>query len=47
MSVVAVVRTWPEVFRELGVSERDIEAVAPAFLYDGLFAETPVEPPPV
>jgi serine/threonine-protein kinase HipA len=45
--VVAVVRAWPEVFRELGVVERDIEAIAPAFLYNGLFAETPVEPPPV
>lgn len=46
-SVVAAVRTWPEVFRELGVAERDIGAIAPAFLYSGLFAEAPVEPPPV
>ena len=45
-SVVAVVRVWPEVFRKIGVPKRDIEAVAPAFLYSGLFAETPVEPPP-
>ena len=34
-SVVAVVRTWREVFRELGVVERDIEVIAPAFLYNG------------
>ncbi len=44
--VVAVVRTWPEVLRELGVAARDMEAIAPAFLYDGLFAETPLAPPP-
>jgi serine/threonine-protein kinase HipA len=45
--VVAAVRPWSEVFRELGVPKRDIEAVAPAFLYSGLFAERPVEPPSV
>jgi serine/threonine-protein kinase HipA len=45
--VVAAVRTWREVFRELGVSARDTETIAPAFLYNGLYAETPVEPPPV
>jgi len=46
-TVVAVVRTWPEVFRELGVVGSDVEAVTRAFLYNGLFAETPFEPPPV
>jgi serine/threonine-protein kinase HipA len=45
--IVAVVQAWPEIFRKLGVPKRDIEAVAPAFLYRGLFAERPVEPPPV
>jgi transcriptional regulator with XRE-family HTH domain len=45
--IVAVVQTWPDVFRELGVPRRDIEADAPAFPYSGLFAERPVEPPPV
>lgn len=46
-SVVAAVRTWREGFREHGVVARDMDAIAPAFLYSGLFAETPVEPPPV
>jgi len=46
-AVVAVVRTWQEVFRELGVAKRDMEVVASAFLYDGLLAETPVAPPAI
>ena len=45
--VAAAVRAWPEVFRELGVVERDSEVIAPAFLYTGLFAETRVESPSV
>jgi hypothetical protein len=45
--VVAIVRTWPHVFREFGVSARDMKTTAPAFLYDGLFAEAPVALPAV
>jgi serine/threonine-protein kinase HipA len=45
-AVVAIVRTWREVFRELGVSNCDIETTESAFLYDGLFADTPVQAPP-
>jgi serine/threonine-protein kinase HipA len=44
-NVVAVVRTWREFFCDLGVVERDVEAIAPAFLYEGLFAEKAIEPP--
>jgi hypothetical protein len=40
-----VVRTWREFFCDLGVVERDVEAIAPAFLYEGLFAEKAIEPP--
>ncbi|MGH8699283.1 MAG: type II toxin-antitoxin system HipA family toxin [Burkholderiales bacterium] len=42
--VVAAVRGWQEIFRAGRVSERDIELVAPAFLPECLFFETPVEP---
>jgi serine/threonine-protein kinase HipA len=42
--VVTAVRGWREIFRAGRVSERDIELVAPAFLPECLFFETPVEP---
>jgi len=42
--VVAAVRGWQEIFRAGRISQRDIELVAPAFLPECLFFETPVEP---
>ncbi|MGH6611255.1 MAG: type II toxin-antitoxin system HipA family toxin [Burkholderiaceae bacterium] len=43
--IVKIVEAWRNVFHELGVSERDIEYVAPAFTPPSLFLEQPVEPP--
>lgn len=43
--IVDVVKNWKNVFRAFGVSERDIEYIAPAFVPPPLFFEQPVEPP--
>lgn len=42
-SVVATVRTWRDHFHALGVSGKDIEYIAPAFLPECFFFEKPVE----
>ncbi len=42
--VVAAVRTWRDVYLAAGVSAADCDAIAPAFLYEGFFAEVPPEP---
>lgn len=39
--VIAVVRQWREVYASCGVSPADLEAIAPAFLPEGLFYEAP------
>lgn len=39
--VIAVVRRWREVYASCGVSPADCEAIAPAFLPEGLFYEAP------
>jgi len=42
-NVVATVRTWREHFRTCGVSAKDIEYIAPAFLPECFFFEKPLE----
>lgn len=42
-NVVATVRTWREHFRTCGVSAKDIEYIAPAFLPECFFFERPPE----
>lgn len=42
-AVVATVQTWRDHFRASGVSPRDIEYIAPAFLPQCFFIEKPVE----
>ena len=42
-SIVATVRTWRDHFHASGVSEKDIEYIAPAFLPECFFFEKPVE----
>ncbi|MGH8245465.1 MAG: hypothetical protein ACREUU_03430, partial [Gammaproteobacteria bacterium] len=42
-SVVATVRTWREHFRTCGVSAKDVEYMAQAFLPECFFFEKPVE----
>ena len=42
-AVVAIVRNWRDHFRDSGVSAKDIEYIAPAFLPECFFLETPVE----
>jgi serine/threonine-protein kinase HipA len=41
--MVATVQTWRDHFRACGVSAKDIEYVAPAYLPDGFFLERPAE----
>jgi len=41
--MVATVQTWRDHFRACGVSAKDIEYIAPAYLPDGFFLERPVE----
>jgi len=41
--IVAIVRTWRDLFGACGVSEKDIEYMAQAFLPDCFFFETPVD----
>jgi serine/threonine-protein kinase HipA len=43
--VVEVVRGWRDVYRAAGVTDRDCEIMAPAFLPESLFQETPPERP--
>jgi serine/threonine-protein kinase HipA len=43
--MVATVHTWRDHFRACGVSAKDIEYIAPAYLPDGFFLERPVEAP--
>jgi len=43
--IVSAVEDWREVFGKFGVSEPDIEFIAPAFIPPPLFFEKPVEPP--
>ena len=42
-SVVAIVRTWRDHFRACGVSEKDVEYMAQAFLPECFFLEKPLE----
>jgi len=41
--IVAVVRNWPDHFRACGVSEKDVDYIAQAFLPECFFFEKPVE----
>ena len=41
--MVATVQAWRDHFRACGVSAKDIEYIAPAYLPDGFFHERPVE----
>jgi serine/threonine-protein kinase HipA len=41
--MVATVQTWRDHFRACGVSAKDIEYIAPAYLPDGFFLERPIE----
>jgi serine/threonine-protein kinase HipA len=41
--MVATVQTWRDHFRACGVSAKDVEYIAPAYLPDGFFLERPVE----
>jgi serine/threonine-protein kinase HipA len=43
--VVAIIRTWRDHLRSCGVSAKDTEYVAPAFLPECFFFERPVEAP--
>ena len=42
-NIVAVVRTWRDHFRACGVSEKDVDTIAQAFLPECFFFEKPVE----
>jgi serine/threonine-protein kinase HipA len=42
-AIVATVRTWRDHFRACGVSPKDIEYIAPAFLPECFFVEGPVQ----
>lgn len=42
-AIVAAVRTWRDHFEAAGVSAKDIEYIAPAFLPECFFFEKPVE----
>ena len=42
-NVVATVRTWRDHFRACGVSAKDVEYIAPAFLPESFFLEKPAE----
>ena len=39
--IVGVVRDWRTLFRSLGVAERDLDYIAPAFLPPSLFFDQP------
>lgn len=41
--IVATVRTWRDHFRACGVSEKDVDYMAQAFLPDCFFFEEPVD----
>lgn len=43
-AIVAVVKTWRDVFREQAVAAKDIEHIAPAFLPECFFLEEPPQP---
>lgn len=42
-SIVAIVRTWRDHFRACGVSPKDVEYIAPAFLPECFFFEKPLQ----
>ena len=42
-AIVATVRTWPDHFQAAGVSARDIEYIAPAFLPECFLSEKPLD----